>query len=200
MPAVLQELLPNSVSSKAAPRVTRKGERIFLRRQRPAQMFFVAGGEVVLERTGRQGEAVVLQRVRRGFVAEASLQSVTYHCDAVVTEPGRVVAIPIGALRRALTQDAAFAMRWIDMLNAEVRRLRTQSERLSKKGVSERLLHLLETEGEGGRLAIDSGLKSLATELAVTHEALYRSVAALEKEGRLRRDGHVLALVQRQSV
>ena len=74
------------------------------------------------------------------------------------------------------------------MLNAEVRRLRAQCERMSLKGVGERLLHLVATEGVDGVLPIGSGLKSLATELAVSHEALYRAVAALEKDGVLARD------------
>jgi len=37
-------------------------------------MFFVTAGEVTLQRTGLQGEAVVLQRTRIGFVSEASLK------------------------------------------------------------------------------------------------------------------------------
>jgi CTP-dependent riboflavin kinase len=43
------------------------------------------------------------------------------------------------------------------------------------------LLHLIETEGENGKLALGSGLKSIAAELSVSHEALYRTVAELEK-------------------
>jgi DNA-binding GntR family transcriptional regulator len=46
-------------------------------------------------------------------------------------------------------------------------------------------------------LALGSGLKSLAAELGVTHEALYRTVADLERSGILvRRDGN-LNLVNR---
>lgn len=81
------------------------------------------------------------------------------------------------------------------MLNAEVRRLRAQCERMSLKGVGERLLHMVETEGVDGRLRIGSGLKSLATELAVSHEALYRAVAALEKSGVIVREAACLMRV-----
>ncbi len=93
------------------------------------------------------------------------------------------MALPIEPLKAALMQDTAFAQRWIAMLSTEVRRLRGQCERLSQRGVRERLLHLIETEGVDGRLAVASGLKSLAMELAVTHEALYRALAVLEQEG-----------------
>ena len=182
LPDTLRKLLPPELVS-AAGRVERsKGDRLFLQRQRPRHMYFVVSGEIVLERIGAHGNAVVLQRIRRGFIAEASLQSGSYHCDGLVTEDLQAVALPLEALKERLAQDPEFALRWIAMLNGEVRRLRAQCERLSLRGVGERLLHLIESEGVEGRLAITCGLKSLATELAVTHEALYRAVARLEKE------------------
>ena len=150
-------------------------------------MFYVTRGEVVLQRLGRQGESVVLQRARRGFIGEASLDSARYHCDAVATISGEAVAIPITSIKQALAGDSAFASRWIAMLNREVKRLRAQCERLSLRGVKERLLHLIETEGSEGRLPLGGGLKSMAAELGVSHEALYRAVAELENNGRLRR-------------
>lgn len=157
-------------------------------------MLFVDSGEVVLQRLGMQGERVVLQRTRRGFIGEASLQSAHYHCDAVVTMSGEVVSIPIAPIRQMLISDPEFSGRWIAMLNQEVRRLRAQCERLSMKGVKKRLLHLIEAEGTGGRLPVGAGLKSMAAQLGVTHEALYRAVADLEKSGVLRRqDNFVIA-------
>jgi len=153
-------------------------------------MFFVSAGEVVLQRLGAQGETVVLQRTRQGFIAEASLHSARYHCDALVTRTGELVSIPLPAIKKMLHSDPAFASRWIAMLNQEVKRLRGQCERLSKKGVKERLLHLIETEGKKGLLTLGSDLKSLAAELGVTHEALYRAVADLERANILvRREG-----------
>ena len=50
-----------------------------------------------------------------------------------------------------------------------------------------RLIHLIETEGRQGSFDIPSGLKTLAGELGVTHEALYRVIAQLEKDGKLRK-------------
>lgn len=99
-----------------------------------------------------------------------------------------VTRIPRPALLDALRDDAAFALRWIGMLNQEVRRLRQQCERLSLNTVEARLLHLLRTEGGPSGLPLGSGLKTLAREIGVTHEALYRSVAALEKRGTLARE------------
>jgi len=188
LPVELQKLLPAQLQPLCIWLHGAKGEQLFPQGKKPDRMFYVVSGEVVLQRLGIQGEQVVLQRARQSFIAEASLQSTNYHCDAVVTISGELVSVPIDAIRQALLADPAFAMRWMGMLNQELKRLRAQCERLSLKGVRDRLLHLIESEGQCGRLPLGSGLKSMALELGVTHEALYRSVAAMEKQGVLRRE------------
>lgn len=193
LPDALQGLLPRELQRLCRPIQCVRGDVLFKQGKKPAHMLFVCHGEVVLQRLGAQGNAVVLQRTRHGFIAEASLQSPRYHCDAVVTRSGELVAIPLPPIEQALLADPAFATRWISMLNREVKRLRAQCERLTTKGVKERLLHLIETEGNQGSLAIASNLKSLAAELGVTHEALYRAVADLERSNILaRRDGNLI--------
>jgi CRP-like cAMP-binding protein len=161
-------------------------------------MFFVLSGEVILERPGRQGASVILQRTRRGFVSEASLKSSKYHCHGQVVANAKIIQLPIREIRDALDSDPAFAGRWIAMLNMEVKRLRLQCERLSLGKVQDRLIHLLETEGIDGHYPIGAGIKSLATELGVTHEALYRCIYAMEKQGRLQRADGIMALVASQ--
>jgi len=188
LPEPLRKLLPAELQALASPVDLRRGDWLFRQRQHPRAMFYVRTGEVLLQRDGIQGDKVVLQRVRQGFVAEASLQSHSYHCDGLATAAGTVVSVPIAPLLACLAQDPDFALRWIAMLNAEVRRLRAQCERMSLRGVQARLLHMIEVEGSNGRLAVRSGLKSLAAELAVTHEALYRALAALEKDGAMVRE------------
>jgi len=158
-------------------------------------MFFVIRGEVILERPGLQGFSVILQRTRRGFVSEASLKSAKYHCRGQVVANAKIVQIPIRQVRDAMDSDPAFAGRWIGMLNKEVKRLRLQCERLSLTKVQDRFVHLLETEGEDGRFPIGGGIKSLAAELGVTHEALYRCIYAMEKQGKLKRTKTHLCLV-----
>jgi CRP-like cAMP-binding protein len=129
-------------------------------------------------------------------VSEASLKSSKYHCDALAIADTTVIKIPIGDLSAELDRDPAFASRWIGMLNAEVRRLRMHCERLSMKSLKDRVLHLINTEGKDGTYTAATGLKSLAGELGVTHEALYRTLAALEKAKIIRRDDGILSLVR----
>lgn len=191
----LAELLPVSLHAFCVTSTHGKGERLFATGEKPAHMFFIASGEVVLERLGVQGESVILQRTRYGFVGEASLQSERYHCDGKVTAPSEITQVPVRKIRAAMAGDPAFAIRWIGMLNREVKRLRLQCERLSLNKVQDRLLHLLETEGKQGKYPLGSGLKSLARELGVTHEALYRCVSAMEKKNILRRDSGFLSIL-----
>jgi CRP-like cAMP-binding protein len=129
-------------------------------------------------------------------VSEASLKVARYHCDALATIDTTVVKVPIRALAAELDRDPAFASRWIGMLNQEVRRLRLHCERLSMKSVKDRVLHLINTEGQNGSYTASTGLKSLAGELGVTHEALYRTLAALVNAKIIQRDQGVLSILR----
>jgi CRP/FNR family transcriptional regulator, dissimilatory nitrate respiration regulator len=194
MDTALAALLPAAVRDTCMTAGCAKGERLFETGKEPAWMYFVAAGEVVLQRPGVHGETVILQRTRHGFIGEASLESVRYHCDGVATAASIVTQVPIPAIRASLASDPAFAIRWIGMLNRELKRLRGQCERLSLNKVQDRLLHLLETEGRQGRFPLGAGLKSLAGELGVSHEALYRCVADMERRNFVRRDAGCLCL------
>jgi CRP-like cAMP-binding protein len=197
LPPALRNLLPVDLREACSQHTHQRGDLLFVQRKKPTRMFYVSTGEAVLQRTSAQGDCYVVQRVRHGFVAEASIEASAYHCDALITDTGEHFSIPIDLLRKALVDDAAFAMRWIGTLNQELKRLRAQCERLALKSVRARLLHLIETEGKNGRLALNTSVKSLASELAVTHEALYRAITELENQGILRRvDGALLMSIQ----
>ena len=194
LPPSLKALLPADMHCNCVGSLIRKGARVFDAGKMPVWMFYVVTGEVTLERAGVHGEPVVLQRTRQGFVSEASLKVARYHCDAIAITDTQVIQVPVRDLARALDNDPAFASRWISMLNAEVRRLRLHLERLNMKSVRDRVLHLIETEGQQGRYPVPSGLKTLARELGVTHEALYRTMAALQAEGVMHRAPGALVL------
>jgi len=192
----LKELLPEAVQTLCKMTSVKKGSLLFQTGKKPELMFFVLSGEVTLERLSQHGDPVVLQRTRYGFVSEASLQSPKYHCDGRVVAKSEIIQIPLSALADALNSDSAFAARWIRMLNQEVKRLRLQCERLSMKSVKDRVLHLIHTEGKNSQYQVTTGLKSLAGELGVTHEALYRTLAALEQSREIKRESGLLELIQ----
>lgn len=194
LPQLLEALLPPDLHRLCETGHCPSGTALFLTGDRPRWMFFVSEGEVVLERYGQDGQMACLQRSQSGFIGEASLTASRYHCDGRASVDAQVTRLPIKALREALRKDGDFAERWIAMLSRELRRLRLQNERLSLPKVQDRLLHLIETEGTGGRYQPSCSVKALAGQLAVTHEALYRAIAQSVAQGRVHRDGGALCL------
>ncbi len=172
----------------------KKNEPLFRAGKVPEWMFYVISGEVTLVRLGLQGDPIVLQRTRVGFVSEASLNVAKYHCDALAVADTNVIKVPVKEMVQTLGEDPELAGRWIAMLNSEVMRLRLQCERLSLKSVKDRIFHLIQTEGKGDHYSVPSGLKTLAGELGVTHEALYRTMADLQRSGLISKCGGDLVL------
>ncbi|HYA47775.1 MAG TPA: Crp/Fnr family transcriptional regulator [Burkholderiales bacterium] len=189
--------LPASLRAVATVCAFGKRETVFRLGARPQAVYFVLAGEVRLVRRSRAGGEVILQRTRRGFFAEASLESGVYHCDALAAQPSEVLCIPLGAARQALDADPAFRRAWIAHLSRELRRSRAQGERLALKSARERILHYLESEGTDGVVTLTISRKAWAGELGLTHETLYRTLARLEAEGRVIRRGPQLRLRKR---
>jgi CRP/FNR family transcriptional regulator, dissimilatory nitrate respiration regulator len=162
-------------------------------------VFYVATGAVRLPRYGRQGEETVLHDARPGeFFAEASLDSARYHGEAVASEPSELLQMPAAALGDLLDGDRKFARQWVALLARQLRAVRTRVERLSLKSAAERVLHLLVSEGRGApcEFVLVGTLKDLARNLGLTYEVLYRTLAAMEREGVIERGDDVLRLVQ----
>ncbi len=189
-------LLPAPLRATATVCSFGKDEAVFRRGARPQAVYFLLVGEVRLVRRSHAGGEVVLQRARRGFFAEASLESAAYHCDAIAAEPSEVLSIPLGATHEALDADAAFRRAWTAHLSRELRRSRAQGERLALKSARERILHYLESEGTDGVITLTMSRKAWAAELGLTHESLYRTLGRLEAEGRIIRRGSELWLAK----
>jgi CRP-like cAMP-binding protein len=188
---------PAQLRSTALEVRARAGETLFRLGSRPRLMLFVVAGEVRLVRRTAGGADVVLQRARAGFVAEASLDSARYHCDIEAVMASRLLAFPRDSFRDALGHDAAFRDFWMRRLAAEVRTLRAQCERLSLRSAADRIEHYIEAEGRDGRLELRQTQKAWAAELGLTHEALYRALAGLQRAGRVIRVAKNDALVLR---
>jgi CRP/FNR family transcriptional regulator, dissimilatory nitrate respiration regulator len=171
------------------------GQLLFQAGATPTSMFFVLSGEVRLMRSSRSGGEIVLQRARRGILAEASLDQGAYHCDAVASVPSTVLSVPRHTVRQALKEER-FASAWRNELSRELRRLRAQCERLSLKGAPDRIIHYLETEGERGAVTLTQTKKQWAAELGLTHEALYRTLAEMRNSGAIRIDGRKIRLTR----
>jgi CRP/FNR family transcriptional regulator, dissimilatory nitrate respiration regulator len=190
--------LPASARASIRVEEVNAGQLLFRAGAAPSGMFFVLSGEVRLMRLSRSGGEIVLQRARRGILAEASLDQAAYHCDAVASVPSTVLSVPRHFVRQALREER-FATAWRTELSRELHRLRAQCERLSLKGAHERIIHYLETEGERGEVALTQTKKQWAAELGLTHEALYRTLADMRNSGAIRIEGMKIRLTRERA-
>jgi len=167
---------------------------LFTSNSKPERIFYVLAGEVCLVRRSRSGERTVLHRSRNGFIAEASLFDLSYDCEAITVEPSKLVAIPRKEFVESLKDGDHASFQWIAYLLRELRTSRAKAERLSLKTAPERIVHYIDFYGHGGNYYLSGTKKNWASELGLTHEALYRALAQMKKLGRLTVDGKWFAL------
>lgn len=156
-------------------------------------MFYIVSGEARLVRMSLSGMEIVFQRSRLGFLAEASLDQPAYHCDGIAAANTRALAIPLARFRAELSRDVV-RDHWLRHMSHELRRVRAQNERLTLRSASDRIHHYIETEGRDGQIALAQSKKSWAAELGLTHEALYRTLRAMQNAGSLQLSGEHIRL------
>ena len=131
-----------------------------------------------------------MQTARCGeFFGEASLFQPTYSCEARALAPCVLSAFNADQFRHAMQTDPQFSMAFARVLAVSLRRQCSRVERLRLKNATDRVLHYLTCEvGPTGWAEIGGTVQDWAAELALEPETLYRTLAALEKEGVLARE------------
>nr|WP_082664726.1 Crp/Fnr family transcriptional regulator [Burkholderia ambifaria] len=162
------------------------------RRGQPVQAVYqVQAGRVLLRRDEAGGESITLQSAGPGdFVAEASLFSARYHCDGVCPVASQLLVLPAQTVLASLRLDSTFAIDWIRLLSRQLMQSRARAERLTLRSPRERILHCLRLEGDArGVFTVPGSLMQWARALGIAHETLYRTLAQLERDGFIARDG-----------
>lgn len=107
-------------------------------------------------------------------MAEASVYSNHYHCDAQVVEPTQLAVLAKSTFLAALDKEPGLARAWSCLLANSVQAARMRAEIRSLSTVASRLEAWLE---QGNVLPQKGHWQSLAAELSVSREALYRELA-----------------------
>lgn len=186
----VKEWLPPVARAAAVDRKLKSGEALFRLGDKTAGLCEVITGRVRLVRVDRSGHEIVLHSAGPGdTIAEASLFSPKYHCDAIASTDATVRVYPKSAVLAALAQDRKAAHAFTATLARQVMSLRTRIEQRNIRSARERVRHFLALNiGVDGRtITLPGTLKDLAAELGLTHEALYRTLAALERSGEVKR-------------
>jgi CRP-like cAMP-binding protein len=198
MPA--NDWLPPSVRAAASERKLKAGAALFRLGDKTFGLCEVVAGRVRLARVDRAGHEVVLHVAGPGdIIAEASLFSPHYHCDAVASSDAVVRIYPKPAMLAAFARDPKALQAFAAMLARQVMSLRTRIEQRNIRSARERLRHYLtvNTGADGRTVELRGTLKDLAAELGLSHEALYRTLAALERSGEIKRAGQEIVLMRR---
>lgn len=151
------------------------GQTLFLTGTPVEKVFLVRSGQVALVRRTAKGGTLRLQQAGAGEVlAEASVWSLRYHCDAEATQATKLATVPVNLFRRQLASDVGLADAWARHLARAVQTARFQAGLLALRCVAERLDAWLDA---GNSLPPLGQIQTLAADLGVSREALYRELS-----------------------
>jgi CRP-like cAMP-binding protein len=191
--------MPAPARAAATERKLTAGESLFRLGSRTVGLFEVVSGRVRLARIDRSGHEIVLHVAGPGeTLAEASLFSPHYQCDAIASTDATVRLYPKAQVLGGLERDPEAAKAFCRALARSVMDLRTRIEQRNVRSARDRVRHFLALNvGPDGRtVELQGTLKELAAGLGLTHEALYRTLAALERSGEVRRTGRSIVLLK----
>jgi CRP-like cAMP-binding protein len=189
--------LPATLRTSAVSLEIHHGDFLFQNGHPVTRLHFVAAGEIRLVEYAASGAECVLQRAGPGeWIGECSTCVDAYSCYARASRNSRVVALPMPLFTQVLHENLDFANAWASQLAVSLRRIFGRYERRSLKTARERVLHYLVTESHGRQyLDLAHSFAALAGELGLSRESLYRTLALLEREGAIQRDGKRLVVV-----
>ena len=173
---IMSSLASVILYEQTASRSLSSGEVLFARGENVTRLHLLVEGEIMLERIAEDGRRLVLQRARAGDVlAEASFFAGTYHCDAFARSASHVASADIGRLKRLGQSDISIMEVIARHLGTKVQEARARAEMLSLKRVDQRVDAWLVLNN--GQLPFKGHWQTLAGEIGVTPEALYRELA-----------------------
>lgn len=173
---MLQSIEPYLKGLRARQQHFESGRALFHRGDPATGMHFVLAGSIHLVRYQSDGSVLILQRAGPGSIlAEASLYSETYHCDAVASGSAETRAYAKASFKKLLAKSPEFGNVWANCLAQELQRTRLRSETLSLRTVAQRLDAWI--VWNGGKLPQKGEWKLVANQIGVSPEALYREIA-----------------------
>jgi CRP/FNR family transcriptional regulator, dissimilatory nitrate respiration regulator len=193
----VREWVPAGARSAAIDRKLKAGEQLFRLGDKTAGLCEVITGRVRLARIDRSGREIVLYVAGPGeTLAEASLFSPQYHCDAIANTDAIVRIYPKREVLAAFEKNPKAARAFTETLAHQVMSLRTRIEQRNIRSARERVRHFLMLNVGPDRRTVElrGTLKDLAAEIGLTHEAFYRTLAALERSGEIKRKGERIVL------
>ena len=167
-----------------------RNETLFRQGDKVTAIYFVEAGRLRLERRTFDGRLLILGTTPAGeFFVEAALFSDLFHCDAVASEASRVRVYPKAAVLNALRTDPASAIAFLKLVSRQIIGLRQQIELMKVRSAKERVMLYFDFHAgpDGRTVNLPGPLQDIASELGLTRESLYRTLADLERAGAIER-------------
>lgn len=160
------------------------GEMLFRRGDEAHALFVLEHGRIRL--TGADGLPHPV-RAGEGF-AESALFAPTYAWDAEAERPGRVRVLSKARVLLHLRAHPDLNLAFSAALARRMDSLRVLNDILRLNSARDRVLAWLAHRGAAADpVTLDNSLTAAAAEIGLTHEAFYRTLAALVRDGRLQR-------------
>lgn len=173
---MLQAIEPYLKGLRSRQQKFGKSRTVFHRGDPVTDIYVVRSGAINLVRHQSDGSVLILQRAGPGSIlAEASLYSATYHCDAVAFDDTVTTVYVKAALKKLLANSPGLSNVWANYLAGELQGSRLRSEILALKTVAERLDAWI--IWNSGRAPEKGEWKLVAGQIGVSPEALYREIA-----------------------
>jgi CRP-like cAMP-binding protein len=186
----MADWLNRTVRAAGVERTLRAGQALFRTGQRTTGLYEVVTGNVRLVRVDRAGREAVLHVAMAGeTLAEASLFTPAYHCDAIAMTETVVRLYPKALVLGEFEHNPKAAQAFMTMLARQVMSLRARLEQRNIHSARDRIWHYLTLNAgaDGRTVKVTGTLKNLAAELGLTHEALYRTLAEMAAAGEIER-------------
>lgn len=156
-----------------------KGSVLFREGDPTEGLFLSLSATIKMARSGPDGEPVTIHTVQaRQSFAEASVFADKYHCDAVVLFEGEVIRIPKPIVLAGLA-DPEFSTAYNRIMSRQVQAYRQIVEIMSIRSAVERVYAAVVAG------LLDTSVMTLSQRIALTHEATYRALRILVRQGRL---------------
>ena len=171
----------DQVFFKARMQALPAGQRLFLTGDPVQSVFLVRAGRIALVRRNRESGAPLFLHIAGPgmMLAEASVWSSAYHCDAQALDDAEVAVIPRRWFRAEMTRNSELLNAIAKDLAHALQGARLKAEIRSLPRLADRLDAWL---AEGHAFPERGRQQELAAELGVTREALYREMARRRKK------------------
>ncbi|MGJ3245498.1 MAG: Crp/Fnr family transcriptional regulator [Elainellaceae cyanobacterium] len=175
------------------------GQALYHQGDPVSAIYRVESGRIRLIRHTVEGRVVTFRVIRAGEIfAETDLYSDIYQCDAISDVASQISVYPKNLIFRAMQDDGMLAQDLIRQLNQIIRSLKFRLELLAIRSASDRILEYFRfsTSPSEPMIRFDRPLKDIASDLGLSPEVFYRTLARLEKDGIIARNKRQITLLK----